>query len=45
MLYYLEQRAVAEISELLGVKANAVHVRLHRARAKLSAALSHLMEE
>ena len=45
MLYYLEQRAVAEISGLLGVSANAVHVRLHRARAKLHTVLSHLMEE
>ncbi len=45
VLYYLEQRPVAEISGLLGVSANAVHVRLHRARAKLHTALSHLMEE
>jgi RNA polymerase sigma-70 factor (ECF subfamily) len=45
VLYYLEQRPVVEISGLLGVRTNAVHVRLHRARAKLSAALSHLVEE
>jgi RNA polymerase sigma-70 factor (ECF subfamily) len=45
VLYYLEQRPVAEISGLLGVRTNAVHVRLHRARARLSATLSHLMEE
>jgi RNA polymerase sigma factor (sigma-70 family) len=35
VLYYLEERPVAQISELIGITSNAVDVRLHRARRKL----------
>ncbi|MDB5289009.1 MAG: polymerase sigma-70 factor [Phycisphaerales bacterium] len=35
VLYYLEERPVAEISELIGITTNTVDVRLHRARRKL----------
>jgi RNA polymerase sigma factor (sigma-70 family) len=45
VLYYLEDAPVAEIAELLGATSNAVQVRLHRARAKLSAALAEFMEK
>jgi RNA polymerase sigma factor (sigma-70 family) len=40
VLYYLEHRTVADMSKLLNARPNAVEVRLHRARAKLNAALS-----
>ena len=45
VLYYLEECPASEISELLGATPNAVQVRLHRARAKLSAALAEFMEK
>ncbi|MDB5320388.1 MAG: DNA-directed polymerase specialized sigma subunit, sigma24 [Phycisphaerales bacterium] len=45
VLYYMEECSVAEISELLGATPNAVQVRLHRARARLSAALADFMKE
>ncbi len=45
VLYYLEECPVLEMSELLGVTANALQVRLHRARAKLGAALADFMQE
>ena len=35
VLYYLEDRPVAEISRLLGATENAIDVRLHRARKRL----------
>ena len=35
VLYYLEERPVAEISQLVGITTNTVDVRLHRARRKL----------
>ena len=35
VLFYLEERSAAEIGEILGVRRNAVDVRLHRARARL----------
>jgi RNA polymerase sigma factor (sigma-70 family) len=45
VLFYLEECPVAEMSELLSATPNAVQVRLHRARAKLSAALADFMKE
>jgi RNA polymerase sigma-70 factor (ECF subfamily) len=41
VLYYLEDRSVADISELLGKTENAIDVRLHRARKRLK----ELLEE
>jgi RNA polymerase sigma-70 factor (ECF subfamily) len=35
VLYYLEERSAAQIGELIGITANNVDVRLHRARHKL----------
>jgi len=40
VLHYLEERSVDEITELLGIKKNAVEVRLTRARAKLKTLLT-----
>jgi RNA polymerase sigma-70 factor (ECF subfamily) len=45
VLYYLEGRPVAEVSEALGVSTGAVEVRLHRARGKLRALLSDWFQE
>jgi RNA polymerase sigma factor (sigma-70 family) len=45
VLYYLEEYPAAKIGELLGVTPNAVQVRLHRARGRLSAALAEFMEK
>jgi RNA polymerase sigma-70 factor (ECF subfamily) len=45
VLYYLEECPAAEIGELLGLTPNAVQVRLHRARGRLSAALAEFMEK
>jgi RNA polymerase sigma factor (sigma-70 family) len=45
VLYHLEESPATEIAELLGVTPNAMQVRLHRARAKLSAALAEFMEK
>lgn len=45
VLFYLEHRSVAEMSRLLGASANAIDVRLHRARAKLRQSLEPLMED
>ena len=42
VLYYLEGKSAAEISGLLRVSPNAVDIRLHRARARLKAALAHV---
>src|SRR5215204_1871254 len=42
VLHYLEDRAVPEMSELLGIKTNAVEVRLHRARQRLKKLLQPL---
>lgn len=36
MLLWLEEFSAAEIGEILGISANAVHVRLHRLRANLT---------
>jgi RNA polymerase sigma-70 factor (ECF subfamily) len=45
VLHYLEDRGVAEMSELLKLKTNAVEVRLHRARQRLKKLLEPLVEE
>jgi RNA polymerase sigma-70 factor (ECF subfamily) len=45
VLFYLEHRAVTEMSSLLGVSTNAIDVRLHRARNKLREALKRFMEQ
>ena len=45
VLYYLEGRPIAEVSEALGVSPGAVEVRLHRARGKLRESLSDWFEE
>jgi len=45
VLFYLEQQPAAEIAALLGTSANAVEVRLHRARAKLRIALQKVMAD
>lgn len=45
VLFYLEHRSVAEMSRVLGAKANALDVRLHRARKRLRESLRHLMEQ
>jgi RNA polymerase sigma-70 factor (ECF subfamily) len=45
VLYYLEGRPVAEMSEALGVSPGAVEVRLHRARGKLRESLADWFEE
>jgi RNA polymerase sigma-70 factor (ECF subfamily) len=44
VLYYLEECPAVEIGELLRATPNAVQVRLHRARGRLSAALAEFME-
>jgi len=44
VLHYLENKPVGEISQLLNVSANAVDVRLHRARKRLKPALAALGE-
>lgn len=38
-LYYLEERPVAEVAEMMGLPVNTVKTHLHRARASLAAAL------
>ena len=45
VLHYLEDRGVIEMAELLGIKNNAVEVRLHRARQRLKKLLEPLVEE
>lgn len=42
LLYYMEDRSCAEISQFLGATVGAVKGRLHRARLQLGAALSDL---
>jgi RNA polymerase sigma-70 factor (ECF subfamily) len=42
VLFYLEHKSIGEIGELLGASANAIEVRLHRARAKLRMSLKSL---
>ena len=44
VLYYLEDRPVAEISQLLGSTENAIDVRLHRARKRLKELLGEFAE-
>lgn len=45
VLYYLEQRPVAEISELLRASENAVQVRMHRGRQRLKKSLAGFATE
>ena len=45
VLHYLEDRGVAEMTELLGIRQNAVEVRLHRARQRLKKLLGPVVEE
>ena len=44
-LFYLEDRPVAEVAELMGCSESTVKVHLHRARARLAAALALDPEE
>jgi RNA polymerase sigma factor (sigma-70 family) len=43
VLFYLEELPVVQIADLLGVKRNAVEVRLHRARRRLKTQLADLI--
>lgn len=43
VLFYLEALSVAQIAQLLGVKNNAIEVRLHRARTRLKTQLAGLI--
>jgi RNA polymerase sigma-70 factor (ECF subfamily) len=43
VLFYLEDFSVAQIAQLLGVKNNAIEVRLHRARQRLKTQLAGLI--
>lgn len=45
VLFYLEQRPIAEIAALLNTSANAIEVRLHRARSKLRVALKPIIAD
>jgi RNA polymerase sigma-70 factor (ECF subfamily) len=45
VLFYLEDFSVAQIAQLLGLKNNAVEVRLHRARQRLRTKLAGLLGE
>ncbi|HEU5467667.1 MAG TPA: sigma-70 family RNA polymerase sigma factor [Steroidobacteraceae bacterium] len=44
-LYYLDERTVDEVAEMLGLPVNTVKTHLHRARASLRAALGESPEE
>ena len=41
MLYYLDERPVDEVAEMMGLPVNTVKTHLHRARASLAAALGN----
>jgi DNA-directed RNA polymerase specialized sigma24 family protein len=45
VLYYLEERTVAQISELLGASTNAIDVRLHRSRRRLKELLEGFVND
>ena len=45
VLHYLEELPVAEIAGMLGLKCNAVEVRLHRARNRLKEKLERLLKD
>lgn len=44
-LYYLDERSVEEVAEMMGAPVNTVKTHLHRARARLAAALGASREE
>jgi RNA polymerase sigma-70 factor (ECF subfamily) len=44
-LYYLDERPVDEVAEMMGLPANTVKTHLHRARASLAAALGAATKE
>jgi DNA-directed RNA polymerase specialized sigma24 family protein len=44
-LFYFEDRSAEQIGEVVCASANTVHVRLHRARAKLRGMLQPLMAD
>ncbi|MGB5928575.1 MAG: sigma-70 family RNA polymerase sigma factor [Cyclobacteriaceae bacterium] len=43
-LSYLQEQSIAEVAEVTGQEANAIKVRIHRARKKLHTALAGLLE-
>lgn len=45
VLFYLEQKTIAEIGRLLNASPNAIEVRMHRARAKLRELLKAFVQE
>jgi RNA polymerase sigma-70 factor (ECF subfamily) len=45
VLFHLEEQPIAEIAKLLGAKANAIEVRLHRARQRLKETLGDLVND
>jgi RNA polymerase sigma-70 factor (ECF subfamily) len=45
VLYYLEQRPLADVAAVLGVSPNAASVRMHRGRRRLRQALADLGED
>ena len=45
LLFYVEDRPIAEIAEILGISAGAVKVHLHRARHRLSEMLREEVDE
>jgi RNA polymerase sigma-70 factor (ECF subfamily) len=44
-LYYMDERSVEEVADMMGIPANTVKTHLHRARASLAAALGESAKE